>query len=229
MNAEQTCWTLVEAAGTGNPNARELFARVYLPVVRAYLRSRWGGGPRSGHLEDAVQETFIECFRENGALGKVERSPTDKFRTFLYAVVRNVALRFEERGARDHARRGDDSAPPLEALPTREERASRAFDRSWAESLLRRAAERQEAAAQARGPDALRRVELLKLRFQEDLPIRDIADRWGVDAADVHREYAKAREEFKAALMEEIGFHHPDSSDGHEREKECRALLELLE
>lgn len=226
MNAEQTCWTLVEAAGTGNPHARELFARVYLPVVRAYLRSRWGGGPRSGHLEDAVQETFIECFRENGALGKVERSPTDKFRTFLYAVVRNVALRFEERGAREQARRGEASTA-LEAVPSGEERASRAFDRAWAEELLRRAAERQEAKARARGPDALRRVELLRLRFQDDLPIRDIAARWNLEAAQLHREYAKAREEFKEALTEEIGFHQPSRAEDLERE--CQALLELLE
>jgi RNA polymerase sigma factor (sigma-70 family) len=226
VNAEQTCWTLVEAAGTGNPHARELFARVYLPVVRAYLRSRWGGGPRSAHVDDAVQETFVECFRENGALGKVERSPTDKFRTFLFAVVRNVALRFEERSAREHARRPSEPAP-LEAVPSGEERASRAFDRAWAEEPLRRAAERQEAKARARGPEAVRRVELLRLRFQEDLPIRDIAARWNVDAAHLHREYAKARDEFKEALTEEIGFHQPGRPGDAERE--CQALLELLE
>lgn len=226
MNAEQTCWTLVEAAGSGDSGARDLFARVYLPVVRAYLRSRWGGGPRSAHLDDAVQETFVECFRENGALGKVERSPTDKFRTFLFAVVRNVALRFEERGAREHARRGEDSIP-LEAVPSGDERASRAFDRAWAEGLLRRAAERQEGKARVRGPEAARRVELLRLRFQDDLPIRDIAARWNVDPAHLHREYAKAREEFKEALTEEIGFHQP--GQGGDLERECQALLDLLE
>jgi RNA polymerase sigma factor (sigma-70 family) len=225
VNAEQTCWTLVEQAGSGSRSARELFARVYLPVVRAYLGARWGNGPRAALVDDAVQETFVECFRENGALGRVERSPTEKFRTFLYAVVRNVALRFEERGARDHARRAEESSP-IEAVPSREERASRAFDRAWAEELLRRAAGRQEEKARLRGAEALRRVELLKLRFQEDLPIRDIAARWNVDAAHLHHEYAKAREEFKEALMEEVGFHQPggDGLDG-----ECRALLELLE
>lgn len=226
MNAEQTCWTLVEEASSGNPNARDLFARVYLPVVRAYLASRWGTGPRASVLDDAVQETFVECFRENGALAGVERSADRKFRSFLFVVVRNVALRFEERGARDHAHRDADPAP-LEALPAREERASRAFDRAWAEELIRRAAERQEASARARGPDALRRIELLKLRFQDGLPIRDIAERWNVDAAQLHREYAKARDEFKAALMEEVGFHQPGSSD--DRERECQALLELIE
>jgi RNA polymerase sigma factor (sigma-70 family) len=225
VNAEQTCWTLVEEASSGSRNARELFARVYLPVVRAYLGARWGNGPRAAQIDDAVQETFVECFRENGALERVERSPTEKFRTFLYAVVRNVALRFEERAAREHAHRAAESTP-LEAIPSGEERASRAFDRAWAEELLRRAAGRQEEKARLRGPEAARRVELLKLRFQEDLPIRDIAARWNVDAAHLHHEYAKARDEFKEALMEEIGYHQPgqDGLDG-----ECQMLLELLE
>ena len=225
MNAEQTCWTLVEEACSGSRSARERFAQVYLPVVRAYLGARWRNGPRAGHIDDAVQETFVECFRENGALGRVERSPTEKFRTFLYAVVRNVALRFEERGARDHAHRAGESTP-IEAIPSREERASRAFDRAWAEELLRRAAGRLEEKARHRGPEALRRVELLKVRFQEDVPIREIAARWNVDAARLHHEYAAAREEFKEALMEEIGYHQP----GREGlDAECRALLELLE
>lgn len=226
MNAEQTCWTLVEEACSGNRNARDLFGRVYLPVVRAYLAARWKSGPRAAQLDDAVQETFVECFRENGALAGVERSPDRRFRTFLFAVVRNVALRFEERGARDHARREPDPSP-LEALPAREERASRAFDRAWAEELLRRAADRQEEAARARGSDAIRRIELLKLRFQDDLPIRDIAVKWKVDPAELHREYARAREEFKAALLEEIGYHQPGSPA--DRERECQALIQLIE
>lgn len=225
MNAEQTCWTLVEEASAGQPGARELFARVYLPVVRAYLGARWKNGPRSAQLDDAVQETFVECFRANGALGRVERSPSEKFRTYLFGVVRNVALRFEERGARDQGRRAAEPAA-LEALPSLDERASQAFDRAWAEELLRRAAERQEARARERGPEAMRRVELLRLRFQEDLPIRDIAALWAIDAVQLHREYARARDEFKEALIEEVGYHQPGTTGDLARE--CQALLGLL-
>jgi hypothetical protein len=50
---------------------------------------------------------------------------------------------------------------------------------------------------------------LLRLRFQDDLPIREIALRWGVEPAALHHEHARARQEFKAALLEVMAFHHP--------------------
>jgi RNA polymerase sigma-70 factor (ECF subfamily) len=69
-------------------------------------------------------------------------------------------------------------------------------------------------------------VELLRARFHEGLPIRDIARRWGTDAAALHHEYAKARQEFKAALLEVVAFHHPGSPT--EVEQECANLLAHL-
>ena len=52
-------------------------------------------------------------------------------------------------------------------------------------------------------------MQLLRLRFTDGLPIRAIAERWGEDAAKLHHEYATAREEFRAALRNVVGFHHP--------------------
>jgi RNA polymerase sigma-70 factor (ECF subfamily) len=72
----------------------------------------------------------------------------------------------------------------------------------------------------------VRRVELLRLRFQEGLPIRDIATRWQTDAAVLHHEYARAREEFRAALLEVVAFYHPGTAA--EVERECANLLSLL-
>jgi hypothetical protein len=66
------------------------------------------------------------------------------------------------------------------------------------------------------------RVELLRLRFQDSLPIREIAQRWSMDAAALHYEYARARQEFKAALMEVAAFHHPGAAD---IEQACADLL----
>ena len=76
------------------------------------------------------------------------------------------------------------------------------------------------------GPEARRRVELLQLRFHEELPIREIAALWQEDAMMLHREYPKAREEFREALVDVMTFHHP----GHraEIERECGRLLEIL-
>ena len=85
----------------------------------------------------------------------------------------------------------------------------------------------QESRAADLGEEARRRVELLRLRFQEDLPIRDIAQRWQTEAAVLHHEYAKAREEFRSALIEVVSFHHPGSRKDAERE--CVELLTLLE
>ena len=72
----------------------------------------------------------------------------------------------------------------------------------------------------------IRRVDILRLRFQEDKPIRDIASEWGIDAAAVHKEYARARQEFKEALLDVVAFHHPGSPG--EVERECAELLGLL-
>src|SRR5262249_33103649 len=91
-------------------------------------------------------------------------------------------------------------------------------DRAWARSLLREAAQRQEEHARHTGAAALRRVELLSLRFHDGLPIRAIAARWQIEAATLHHEYAKARQEFKAALAEVVSFHHPGAPEEVERE-----------
>ncbi len=220
----ETCWTLVQDAANGDMHARNQFAGIYLPVIRAYLGARWASGPMVQEIDDAIQETFIECFRDNGALSRVDPNRSVRFRTWLFGVVRNVALRFEERRMKA-ARRIDASTEPLD-IESDEARVSSAFDRAWAIALLQRAAHRQEIEAQS-DEAALRRVELLKLRFAEGLPIRDIAERWGIDAAVLHHEYAKARKEFTRALTTEVAFQCPGATAA-EIERECASLLELI-
>ena len=165
----------------------------------------------------------MDCLRKDGALGRLDPDRPGRFRSWLFAVVRNVALRHEERRARQGAREPQrvDEAPELAADETS---CSIAFDRAWAQALIRRAAVRQESLAVSEGRK--RRVELLRLRFQSGLPIREIAKSWERDPAWVHHEYAKARDEFKAALRQEVIL-HGGSSPG-EIEKECAAILERL-
>ena len=83
---------------------------------------------------------------------------------------------------------------------------------------MQQAAQRQIEQAGESGPDAMRRVELLRLRFHEGLPIREIAKIWNTDAAVLHHEYAQARKEFKQILREVIAFHQPFSPSDVERE-----------
>jgi RNA polymerase sigma-70 factor (ECF subfamily) len=100
------------------------------------------------------------------------------------------------------------------------------FDRTWAKAVMVEAAARQRERAQERGEEALRRVELLRLRCEEGLPIRTIAERWAVPAAGLHHAYALARQEFREALLEVVGFHQPGTPA--EVEREASGLLKLL-
>jgi RNA polymerase sigma-70 factor (ECF subfamily) len=220
---ESTCWTVIQAAAAGSAAERAEFARRYGPVVRAYLAARWRSSPCRHELDDAVQEVFLECFKRGGVLDRVEPG-RGGFRPFLFGVVRNVALRAERarRRREHHAGEGRD----LEAVADDDPGPSRAFDRAWATTIFREAGRLQEQRARGKGPDACRRVKLLRLRFQDDLPIREIARRWGAEAAALHHEYARARQEFKAALLEVVAFHHPGSSA--DIEQECANLLAAL-
>jgi RNA polymerase sigma-70 factor (ECF subfamily) len=221
---ESTCWTLVEGAAAGQADEQAQFASRYAPVVRSYLAARWAGRNMEDLLDDAVQDVFVECFRQGGALARLDPTRPGGFRAFLYGVVRNVALRVESRRARSIALRAGEA--PLAEVTADETTLSRAFDRTWAQAMVREAAQRQLAAAARQGEPAQRRVELLRLRFEEGLPIREIAERWGADATQLHRDYAKARQEFKAALLETVAFHHPGTPG--EVEREAAELLKLL-
>ena len=69
------------------------------------------------------------------------------------------------------------------------------------------------------------RVELLRLRFDEGLDMREIAARWDESSEAVKLAYRKARKEFRECLREVVAFHHP----GHRNtERECKRLLTLL-
>jgi RNA polymerase sigma factor (sigma-70 family) len=226
VGQDSTCWGLLQDAAAGGEASRAEFAARYAPVVRAYLAARWRGSKWLRELDDAVQDVFLECLRDGGLLERARADRPGGFRPFLYGAVRNVALRVETRRARQLAREPIDFID-LQRVPGREDALSRVFDRAWAKALMREAAERQAVLAAQRGEAALRRLELLRLRFHEGMPIREIARRWGLDAASLHHEYARARQEFRAALGEVIAFHGPGSPEDVDRE--CAQLLSLLE
>src|SRR6516164_1511033 len=119
---ESTCWTVIRAAASGSPADREELARRYLSVVGAYLGVRWRGSVLRADLDDAVQEVFVECFRQGGAVEAAGAGRVPSFRAFLYGVVRNVARRFESRPAC--------TTGPLPDVEADEEGASRLFERT---------------------------------------------------------------------------------------------------
>jgi len=92
--------------------------------------------------------------------------------------------------------------------------------------IIEQAGKRQLELAKEQGPGAERRYEILRFRFEGGLTIRDIANRLGLEPACTHKEYARAREEFRAALLEVVALHSPGLPG--EVERESVRLLGLL-
>ena len=216
--SESTCWTVIRAGAAGSPADRDELGRRYLGIVQSYLSARWRGSALRKDLDDATQEVFVECFRQGGVLETAGAGRVPNFRAFLYGVIRNVARRFESQPSRPNT--------PLPDVDAKEASLSELFERSWAASIMAEAARLQMSRAVQSGAEAIKRVELLRLRFEENLPIREISQRWSVDAARLHHDYALARQEFRDALMEVVAFHHPGSPA--ELEIEAAGLLRAL-
>jgi RNA polymerase sigma-70 factor (ECF subfamily) len=223
--SDSTCWSVIRGAAAGAAADREDFVRRYDHVIRTYLAARWQDSSYRQEVDDAVQEVFLECFRQGGILGRADPDLAGGFRAFLYGVARNIALRVEARLTRNRRTQLPDGLN-LESLTADDASLSKVFDRAWAAGILVEAGQIQADQAKQKGPAAVRRVDLLRLRFQEGLPIRDIARRWGVEPSAVHREYAKARQEFKAALLQVLTFHCPGSQE--HLEQQCADLLAIL-
>lgn len=218
-----TCWTLIRAAGAGASDAREQFARLYLAPIRAYLAARWRNSPRLDDLDDATQEVFLRCLQQDGALERVSSDAPSGFRGYLYGVARNVALQIEARAAR---RGNPTGADTVDQCADDEAQLSCVFDRAWAGALVREAGRRMAESAAERDTGAQRRVELLRLRFHEQMPIRAIAALWGVDAAELHHQYATARREFREALLAAVRYQ--GVNDAERMERELQSILERL-
>jgi len=69
-------------------------------------------------------------------------------------------------------------------------------------ALVREAARLQAKRARQAGAAAARRGRLLRLCFLGRLSIRQIADRWQMEVAQLHAEYWRARQEFRTARVE---------------------------
>lgn len=219
---ESTCWTLIRGAANGDNGDRTAFARQYTPILRAYLQARWRHSPLASEIDDSIQDVFVACFQSGGALDRADGNQGG-FRQFLYGIARNISLQHETR----RERRREQSPPSDFDVVASDAELSRVFDRQWAAEIMRQAGQRQQERAAARGRDAVRRFELLRLRFHDGLSIREIAERWAVDRDWLHHQYATARQEFRAALLDVIAFHQPGPPA--EIEREAAELLRQLQ
>jgi RNA polymerase sigma factor (sigma-70 family) len=215
---------VIRGASEGRAGDRNRFVTTYGPVIRAYISARWRHSGLLQDIDDAVQEVFVACFRDGGVLDSVDPEQ-GSFRPFLFGTVRNVARHAETRNKRRREKRLDTAAE--KHTPDRNDASlEAAFDRAWALAIMEQATHRQRVNAEEVGEDAVRRSELLRLRFTEGLPIRDIAKLWNTDAAKLHHEFAKARHEFQVALVDVVLFHMPGSRK--RAQDEASDLLALL-
>ena len=198
--------------------------RNYTAPIRAYLSHRWRDASQVDAIDDAVQDVFVECIKPGGALEGAD--PTNgEFRGLLYAVVRNVARRYEERAMRPG--QGTEGSVHLDDLPDRAEALSRFFDRSWAEAIVRDAILRHARVARHGDRDTRRRYRILRLRHQEGLPIREIAARLDVASVEeVHNAYRRSRREFREHMRKAVAHHTGVGLDA--LDTECQRVTALL-
>jgi RNA polymerase sigma factor (sigma-70 family) len=222
-DGDSTCWTTIRNAAAGDPLARDDLVRRYEPVLRAYLGSRWQGSPLVAEIDDGVNQTFVELLRQDGGLERFDFQRPGGFRAFVYGIARNVARRFEVRCATEAQRFG--AAVSLAEQSADDSSLSVVFDRAWAVMIVHRARRRLTELAATAGEAAQRRVEILRLRFEEGLPIRDVAVRCQIDADVAHREYAKARREFEQAFRYVVAEEFGTTADLDRRCAEINALL----
>ena len=203
---------LLRDAAAGGEEPRAEFVKRYEPVVRAYLAARWRGSWLLQELDDAAQEIFIECLRGGGLLDRARADRPGGFRAFLYGAggmsrcgssatshdrpsasrpAASISKQSRVVRIRSHA---SSTAPGPRLLSARRPSVSRRWPR--------KAARRPSGASSSSGSGSTK-----------GMPIREIARLWGMDAAVLHHEYARARQEFLAALRDVIASHHPGSPE----------------
>ena len=168
---------------------------------------------------------FVECLRQNGLLQRVDSHAPGGFRPFLFGATRNVARRFEERLSRNKEQQ--QASGILANVEADDASLSVAFDRAYARTVLRQAFDLYEIRAIADSGNMKQRTELLRRRFQDDVPIREIAKEWNVDAKTLHRSLDRAKQEFRASLLEIVAREAPTATSA-ELNQSCAEILSLV-
>ena len=222
---DSTNWTVVLGAAAGNPSDRDALCRRYESVIRAYLAARWRVPFDSDQITDCTQEVFLQLFRADGALGRVDPSRPSGFRGYLYGVTNRTAVIMERnlaRKRRDHAIPGFDP----DRIEQSEATLSAVFDKAWAEMLGLEARELVSRQAQ-KSSVAAKRQRCLELRFVRGMPPRDIAPLLDVEVERVYEMLNLAKKEYRAALLTVMSSYHPDLTE-KELEEKCSELAALL-
>ena len=155
---DSTQWSMVLRARGSNASARaalETLCRVYRPPVLAYIRGR---GYSSDAADDLAQAFFARLLEEEYyAAADPSRG---RFRAFLLTALKrflinsDVHARTLKRGGGTRIERMDDGDSDVEYVSS-DDGPERAFERSWAMTLLDAAMRRLRAEAEQAGRRAM--------------------------------------------------------------------------
>lgn len=220
---DTTHWSVVLGAAAGRAEARDAFCRTYGSIIRSYLCARWRVPFTHENVEEGVQEVFLECFKERGALTRVD--PERPFRAYLYGVTSVTAVALERKWRkrdRDHAVSGFEP----DRIERDEATLSHVFDREWAR-MVGREARVLFAQRAAEGDAPARRARCLELRYQQGKPPREIAQELGIQVERVYEMLHQAKADYRSALLEVVSQHHPGAAKA-DLERICTELAGLL-
>lgn len=192
-----------------------------------YLRDRWKASPLVQDVDDAIQDVFMECFRERGVLQRADPERGSGFRAFLLGATRNVARRFERQAHGKSAHRQPET-DVLNAIESEEDRLIRNFERDWAQAIMKEAAAHHERLAMETGGNLALRWQALRCQFERGLDVQAIASELGGNPATVHKWIQRGRQDFAGCLHDVVAGQCGPDVTPEEIERECRRLAEFL-
>ncbi|MAH87762.1 MAG: hypothetical protein CMF26_04030 [Kiloniella sp.] len=186
---------MLDALAEGNPRAWRSFCQDHAGLVLHVVRqtfARYGVGGDAYDIEDVGQEVFIRLSKRDFALLRRFDPARAKLTTFLRVVASSTTIDWLRR-RRPQGEDIDDHAGVLS-----DERATAAFD---AVGESHSALEAVEAEIGAAGLSDRQRA-ILKLMFDEDMDVDEIAEKLGIAAQTVrsakHKAMVKLRTAFEA-------------------------------
>ena len=228
-----THWSVVLAAGDENSGQRsEALARLcqtyWLPVY-AFVRKR---GHSPDRAKDLTQD-FFGNFLEKNSVSRAARE-RGRFRSFLMTSVENFLRNAHERA---QAQKRGGGRPPVSlddqdaegrylAEPAAELDPAREFELRWALTVLQRVMQRLREEYLENGQGDL--FDALQAHLWGDadsIPYPQVAERFGLTAANVKITAHRLRQRYRELLREEIS--HTVAQPG-EIDEEIRYLMRIV-
>ena len=207
-----THWSLVLAAGspesTRYHEALEALCRTYWFPLYAYLRRR---GHDKHQAEDYIQGFFASLLEKQGL--RLADSNRGKFRSYLLGALKHFMA--DERDRAQTQKRGGDCrvfsldidcgedqyAPEL----AHQLSPDKLFERSWALTVLRRAADKLEAEWSAiRKKELFQQLIVYLAPAEETIPYRDMAVELNMSEAAVKTATYRMRKRYRELLRNEV-------------------------